>query len=120
MQWNQTLPGITANQVIATIDGGYALAVEYSNAFGLVKIDSCGNIVFNEVFNGPKIKLAREPSYKQTMEVTQLVDGSTAALMQLEHGLLKPTRWTRKCGSQTYMGLAGYGLTRTVEGGATN
>jgi hypothetical protein len=60
MQWNQTYGGITtddsANSVIQTSDGGYALAgiseIPGQKSFWLIKVDSSGNMQWNQTYEG--------------------------------------------------------------------
>ena len=50
MEWNQTLPGQGSNSVTEDVDDGYALAVSYPNAFGLVKINATGFVQQNQTY----------------------------------------------------------------------
>jgi hypothetical protein len=117
MLWNQTLPGSVANKVIATIDGGYALAVEYSNAFGLVKIDSFGNIIFNEVFTGPENQASVRAIVKADDGGYAIAGWINSSIGGVGTWLIKTNSLGQEMWNQTYMGFAGYGLTKTVEGG---
>ena len=117
MQWNQTLPGSAANKVIATNDGNYALAVEYSNSFGLVKINSSGNVIFNQIFAGPEDQACE-------LAVVQADDGGYAVAGWINSSagavntwLVKTDALGQEVWNQTYLGVAGYGLTNTAEGG---
>jgi hypothetical protein len=117
-EWNKTYSGNGANSVIATSDGGYAFAVEYSDSFGLVKIDSSGNQLLNQKYVAPSIQASAQ-AIVQTDDggfaiAGWTLDGSTNA-----HGtwLLKTDASGQLQWSKTYNGLGCYALIKTTSGG---
>jgi hypothetical protein len=51
-EWSRVCPGSAATSLVQTSDGGYAVAVACDNAFGLVKVDSSGNLMWNQTYAG--------------------------------------------------------------------
>ncbi len=84
-EWSKTYSGKGANSVIATSDGGYALAVEYPGSFGLIKIDSSGNELINKTF---------EPSAFNT--------ASTRGIVETDEGGFTLAGWVSNSGSSTH------------------
>lgn len=56
VQWSRVFAGQGSNSVIQTSDGGFALAVEYSDSYGLVKLDSSGQVKWNMTYAGAGYK----------------------------------------------------------------
>jgi hypothetical protein len=64
MEWNKTYGGGICNSLVATADGGYAMAgVTWSfgaglSDFWLVKVDGAGNVEWNKTYGGTKDEMA--------------------------------------------------------------
>jgi len=92
MQWNRTYGGSrsdSANSVVQTSDGGYALTGS-TNSFGdeiphacwLVKTDSEGNMEWNKTYGGSREYLAR--SLVQTSDGGYTLAGGTGSLVNYD------------------------------------
>lgn len=117
MIWSQPLPGQGANSVVQTSDGGYALATAYSNAFGLVKVNSIGNIQWNQTYAGPSDE-AMTQSVIKTSDGGYALAGWTMTNSTGSHGawLLKTDSSGNIMWSQTYPGLGVYSLIQISDG----
>lgn len=118
MEWQKTLPGNDATSVVETDDGNYALAVQYPDSFGLVIIDSSGNILLNQTYPAPA-----DQAYAQAIALG--VDGGYAIAGWTTHSstgvndtwLVKTDDAGQEQWNRTYPGLAGFALIKTDEGG---
>jgi hypothetical protein len=114
--WSKVLSGSSANSVVKTSDGAYALAIEYSNVFGLIKVDSSGNILLNQTYAGPS-------NQASTQAIVQTDDGYTIAGSTTEIGgsrgtcLVKTDLAGKMLWSQNFPNLGAYSLIKTAEGG---
>jgi len=115
--WSQTLPGQAANSVVSAGDGGYALAVVYNDAFGLVKVNSVGNIQWNQTYAGPSDE-AMTQSVIKTSDGGYALAGWTMTNSTGSHGarLVKTDSSGNIMWSQTYPGLGVYSLIQTSDG----
>jgi hypothetical protein len=114
--WSQTLPGQGANSAVQTNDGGYASATVYSNAFGLVKVDSIGNIQWNQTYAGPSDEAMTESVIK-TSDGGYALAGWTMTSSTVSHGawLVRTDSAGNIMWSQTYPGLGVYSLIQTSD-----
>jgi hypothetical protein len=55
LDWNVTCSGYGATSPIETSDGKCAFLTQYSNAFGLIKVDSFGNTLFNQTYGSSNV-----------------------------------------------------------------
>ncbi len=118
LKWSKILSGISANSIIETQDSWYAVAVENSNAFGLVTFDASGNIGVNQLYpvSGGKasaqaIAQADDGGYALTGWISNLETGLHDTL------LVKTDPSGQKQWSQTYPELGAYALIKTSKGG---
>ncbi len=117
-EWNKTYSGNAANSVIVTSDGGYALAVEYLDSFGLIKIDSSGNQQLNQKFVAPSNQASAQ-AIVQTGDggfaiAGWIVDNTTNARGTW---LVKTDTSGQQQWSKSYNGLGGTALIKTLSGG---
>jgi hypothetical protein len=118
MMWNVVLAGKNATSLIRTSDGGYAIAVEQVNSFGLIKLDSSGQIVWNQTYPGPSDNAKAE-------SVIQTIDGGYAlAGWTFNNGtgifsgwLVKTDSDGNSIWSQSYTGYGFYSVVQTSDGG---
>jgi hypothetical protein len=118
IQWKETLPGTDAVSVVETSSGGYALAVQYSDAFGLVVIDASGNMLLNQTYPAPADQASAQA-------IVRGVDGGYAIAGYVTHSntqvndtwLVKTDDAGQEQWSKVYPGLGGYALIQTAEGG---
>jgi hypothetical protein len=84
MEWNQTYGGSgyeSVSTIIATNDGGYALAGSTqsfgagSSDFWLIKVDSLGNMEWNQTYGSPEVEFAN--SLVTTIDGGYALAGST-------------------------------------------
>ena len=118
MEWNEILPGLAANSVIQTNDDGYALAIQYSDSFGLVKIDSSGNILLNQIY-GSSSDQASAQAVIQADDGGYAISGWIASTSTGVNSawLVKTDELGQEQWNRTYIGLGGYALIKTMEGG---
>jgi hypothetical protein len=117
MEWNQTYPGSSSNQIIKTNDGNYAFEVQYANAFGLIKIDPAGQILFSQTYPAPLDKA-------NTQAIIQTDDGGYALAGSINDNSGTSGTWLIKTDpsgniewNQTYDKLGVNGLIAIEEGG---
>ncbi len=118
MYWGKILSGNVINAIIQTADDNYALAVEYTNAFGLVKVNSTGQIEFTQMYCGPTDK-----AYAQ--DLVQIDDGNFLVAGYFtdqstgtnSSWLIKTDQMGNLQWSQTYSNYAVYGIAKTIDGG---
>lgn len=117
MEWNQTYPGSSSNQIIKTNDGNYAFEVQYANAFGLIKIDPTGQILFSQTYPAPL-------DTANTQAIIQTDDGGYALAGSIYDNPGTNGSWLIKTDpsgniewNQTYEKLGVNGLIATEEGG---
>ncbi len=117
-EWNKIYSGNAANSVIATNDGGYALVVEYSDSFGLIKIDSLGNQLLNNKYVAPTNQAAAQ-AIVQTDDGGFAIAGWTLDVRASVHGtwLVKADASGQQQWSKTYSGLGCCDLIKTTSGG---
>ncbi len=117
-EWNKTYSGNAANSVIATGDGGYALAVEYSDSFGFIKIDSLGNQLLNQKYVAPSNQASAQAIVQNDdggfAIAGWIIDGTTSVHSTW---LVKTDASGQLQWSKTYNGLGGYALIKTTSGG---
>ena len=124
IEWNRVLSGESANSVVETPDGGFGFAVEYPNAFGLVKTDANGNILANETFAGPKKEASAQAIVQADDEGYALagwVSGGNGARSNTttsrDAWLVKTDGKGQEQWNQTYADYGVYALIKTSDGG---
>jgi hypothetical protein len=115
-QWNRVVPGIEANSITRTSDGGYVLATKYSNGFELVKLDPSAQVQWSQTYTGAANSAAK--SAIQTNDGGYALagwenDSSTSTSARLiKTDSSGNTQW-----EQIYPGLGAYALIQTSSGG---
>lgn len=117
MQWSTVCNGQAATSITKTNEGGYALTVEQPNAYELVKLDSTGQVQWNQKYPAP--------SYSgRAQSVVQASDGgySVTGWIMDQNGsnstwLLKTDSIGTLQWSKTYVGLGAYCIVKTNGGG---
>ena len=117
VQWSKILPGKAANSIIMTSDGEYALAVEYSDSFGLIIIDSSGNQTVNQKYVVPNGQASAQA-------IVQAEDGGFAIVGWTVDStglrgtwLVKTDAYSQEQWSKTYPRLGAFALVQTMNGG---
>ncbi len=119
MQWNATYSGQGAKAISPADDGGYVIAIDNPNAFGLTKIDTNGQTQWNQSYSGLRAEAHVE-------SVTQTVDGGYAlAGCLVTSGFNSSSPWLVKTDAEgnmlwekDYGGILGvYSIVQTNEGG---
>jgi hypothetical protein len=117
LQWNTVCGGKGATSISKTNDGGYVISVDQPNAYGIIKIDSEGQIQWSQTYPVSSYN-ARAQSTIQTSDggyaiagwvIDQAGNNSTWLLKTDSAGVLQ---W-----SQTYAGLGAYCIIQTARGG---
>lgn len=115
--WSKTLSGNSANSVINTKDGGYALAIQYPNAFGLIQIDSSGNTMLSKTYAAPSNQASAQA-------IVQANDGGYAIAGWTDDSTGARGTWLVKTDgsgqeqwSKNYPDLGAYALIKTMKGG---
>ncbi len=113
--WSKTYSGKSANS-ISTADGGFALAIEYSDSFGLITIDSSGNPLIEEKYAAPKAVASTQAVISDTSGYAiagWIADNSTGTR---DAWLIKTDTSGKQQWSKTFPGFAAYSLLRMANG----
>lgn len=131
IEWNQTYGGNdfeSVSTIIRTNEGGYALAAsttsfgEGSSDFWLIKVDSYGNVEWNQTYGGSGVEFAN--SLVETSDGGYALAGSTSALVtgNADVWLVKVDSLGNSEWNQTYGGpIADYcdSMVSSYDGGYT-
>lgn len=117
IQWSTVCSGQAATSITKTNEGGYALTVEQPNAYELVKLDSTGQVQWNQTYQAP--------SYSgRAQSVVQASDGGYAVTGWIMDQTGSSSTWLLKTDStgtlqwsKTYVGLGAYCIVQTNGGG---
>jgi hypothetical protein len=118
IQWSQTYAGQGANSVVQSGDGGIVFAVDFPGAFGLMKIDTSGNLLWSQSF-------AALWSLASAQSVIQTSDGGYAlAGWMLDNDTGTKAAWLIKTDAsgiklwdQIIEGVRVYSVIQTAAGG---
>jgi hypothetical protein len=117
MVWSKILSGSSANSVIEASEGTYALAIEYPNAFGLIKVDSAGNILLNQTYAGPSNQASTQAIVQAEDNGYTIAGSTTSSTGSRGTWLVKTDSAGEMLWSKTFPSLGAYTLIKTVEGG---
>jgi hypothetical protein len=118
MQSSLVLPGLAANSIVQTTDGGYVLATKTFNAFGLVKLDSSGNLQWNQTYAGPNDG-AEAQSAIQTSDGGYAIAGWTAqnSTGSVSAWLIKTDSTGNLQWQKTFPQYGAYSIVQMADGG---
>jgi hypothetical protein len=115
-QWNTTYAGQSATSIIQTSDGGYALTMDYPNAYGLVKLDAKGKLQWKQTYPGHE-------SDAESKALVQTSSGGYAVAGWIQNstgGYSTWLLWTDAAGvvqwNRTYAGWGAYAIIKTSSG----
>ena len=113
MQWSTVCIGQAATSITKTNEGGYALTVEQPNAYELVKLDSTGQVQWNQTYPAPGYS-------GRAQSVVQASDGGFAVTGWIMDQTGINSTWLLKTDStgilqwsKTYLGLGAYCIVQT-------
>lgn len=131
MQWNQNYGGLysdRAHALVTTVDGGYAFAGS-TNSYGignadawLVKVDSDGNVEWNQTYGGPlddhcwSLVVADDGGYVLLCQTTSFGSGdSDSDVWVIKVDSLGELEWNQTYGGNNFESVSS--LIRTNDGG---
>ena len=116
MEWSQTVPGLEANSIRSTSDGGYVLATRSNSGFELVKLNSYGYVQWRQIYPGPSSSAA-EAAIQTSDGGFALAGWVNATESSTSTRLIKTDSSGNVQWDKTYAGLGAFALIQTSSGG---